>query len=334
MNLLVTGAAGFIGSNFVGEALKKGHQVVGLDAFTYAGHKENLEEYKEGFHLVEGNICDQQLVESLLNEFQIDGVINFAAESHVDRSIEGPGVFIQTNIVGVYNLLDCGLKYWKHKKDFRMVQVSTDEVYGSLGDSGYFTENTPYKPNSPYSASKASGDFLARAWFKTYQFPVITTNCSNNYGPKQYPEKLIPHMIQCALKEKPLPVYGTGKNVRDWIHVSDHCQGVLLALEKGLPGETYCFGGRSERNNITVVKEICTLLDELSPRRNGKKYEELIQFVEDRKGHDWRYAIDDTKAQKELGFERQFQNFEEGLKNTVQWYLDHQNWVQKVLGEQ
>ena len=330
-SLLVTGGAGFIGSNFVELALQNNAKVVVLDSLTYAGHLDNLKEFPQ-VQFVKGNICDPQLVPQILREHKIDTVFNFAAESHVDRSITGPGEFVSTNITGVYNLLQCSLEYWRTLQagnNFRYVQVSTDEVYGSLGDEGKFSETTPYQPNSPYSASKAAGDHLVRAWFHTFHLPVVTTNCSNNYGPKQFPEKLIPHMIQCGLQGKPLPVYGTGRNVRDWIHVKDHCRGVWLAGERGTPGETYCFGGNSERRNLQVVESICDLLDEMKPRAAGS-YRELMKFVEDRKGHDWRYAIDDTKAQRELGFERMFKNFEQGLRDTVQWYLSNSAWVESV----
>jgi dTDP-glucose 4,6-dehydratase len=336
-SILVTGAAGFIGSNFVDLAKSKGHEVIVLDALTYAGHIENLRSIHSAYKVVEGNICDQDLVGKLLDQYQPRAVINFAAESHVDRSIHGPGAFIETNILGVFNLLRCSLDHWQgldgaQKSDFRYLQVSTDEVYGSLGSTGKFSETTPMAPNSPYSASKASGDLLTRAWFHTYGLPTITTNCSNNYGPKQFPEKLIPHIINCALTGKPLPVYGDGGNVRDWIHVKDHCAGILLALEKGQLGETYCFGGDAERNNLDVVKTICKLLDELRPRSDGKLHSTSISFVQDRLGHDRRYAIDDSKAASELGFKRQYQ-FESGLTDTVKWYLDNDAWVNAVLSK-
>ena len=333
--LLVTGAAGFIGSNFVELATSQGREVVVLDALTYAGHKENLDFSKLlAFH--EGDICDGPLVSQILQKYKIEGLINFAAESHVDRSITDPSAFIQTNTTGVFTLMNCALAYWEtlkapERERFRMIQVSTDEVFGTLGDEGKFTENTPYAPNSPYSASKAGGDLLARAWFHTYKLPVLITNCSNNYGPKQYPEKLIPLMIQHALTGQLLPVYGEGLNVRDWIHVEDHCSGVLLALDKGKPGESYCFGGNSERRNIDVVKSICALLEKKRPRAKGK-YEDLITFVEDRKGHDWRYAIDDSKAQRELGFRRKYETFEKGLEQTIDWYLENEKWVRAVTG--
>lgn len=333
-SLLVTGACGFIGSSFVRQAVNQDYKVIVLDALTYAGHKENLKGVPH--ELVVGNIQDEEVVKNLLKIHSIQGLINFAAESHVDRSITGPSAFIETNIQGTFNLLSCAYEYWKtldetKKVNFRYVQISTDEVYGSLGFTGKFNEMLPYKPNSPYSASKASADHLVRAWFHTYGLPTITTNCSNNYGPRQFPEKLIPHMITCALAGKPLPVYGDGGNIRDWIHVEDHCDGILLALTKGRPGSTYCFGGNAERNNLDVVKTICKELDQLLPCGNHKSYGDLITFVTDRLGHDRRYAIDDTFAQKELGFKRKY-DFENGLKNTIQWYLDNAAWSKAVTG--
>jgi dTDP-glucose 4,6-dehydratase len=333
--VLVTGAAGFIGSNFVEQAVPSADQVIVLDALTYAGHLENLDSVKAKIEFVHGNICDRPAVAALFAKHDFDVVVNFAAESHVDRSIENPVSFVETNVMGVASLLDASLKIWEKKagsaKDnFRFIQVSTDEVFGQLGDEGHFTEKTPYAPSSPYSSSKAGGDHLARAWFHTYKLPVIVTNCSNNYGPKQFPEKLIPTIIRCALAGQALPVYGNGKNVRDWIHVSDHCAGVQLAIDNGRPGESYCFGGRSERQNLDVVKSICAELDRVMPKSSGS-YASQIQFVEDRKGHDWRYAIDDSKAEKELGFKRQYTKFEDGLKATIHWYLENQAWVAAVM---
>lgn len=334
---LVTGAAGFIGSTFVELAIAASHKVVVLDALTYAGHKENLQSIisSNEFKLIIGNICNGPLVMSLLERFQPDAILNFAAESHVDRSISAPSAFIETNIQGTFTLLNAALEYYKtlsgeKAAGFRYLQVSTDEVYGSLGATGKFSETTPLAPNSPYSASKASADLLVRAWHHTYGLPTLTTNCSNNYGPRQFPEKLIPYMIHCALTGKPLPVYGDGGNIRDWIHVEDHCRGILLALEKGRPGGTYCFGGNAERNNLDVVRTICRELDGLRPRADGKSYETGIQFVTDRLGHDRRYAIDDTLAQRELGFTRKYE-FESGLANTVRWYLENQTWCEAVL---
>jgi len=338
-NYLVTGGAGFIGSNFVVQAVACGNRVIVLDSLTYAGHRENLDGIRGpgSSELVVGDIRDAKLVPEQLRKYQIEAVVHFAAESHVDRSITGPSAFIETNVNGTYNLLSASLDYWKSltgaKKDsFRFLQVSTDEVFGALGDTGKFTETTPLAPNSPYSASKASGDLLVRAWHHTYGLPTITTNCSNNYGPRQFPEKLIPHVIQCAITGKPLPVYGKGANVRDWIHVEDHCRGVALALAKGKPGGTYLFGGNAERKNIDVVHEICKHLDRLRPRADKKSYDTQITFVTDRLGHDWRYAIDDALSQRELGFKRTY-DFESGLENTIRWYLDHATWVQAVLGK-
>ncbi len=336
--ILVTGAAGFIGSQFIELVLSSRNvKIVVLDRLTYAGNRatylDAVGEFGSRCEFVEGDICDRQLVQSLFEKHRFSAVVNFAAESHVDRSIESAAEFIQTNIMGVFTLLDVSLRYFEKsdtsKDSFRFLQVSTDEVFGQLGEEGAFTEETAYAPSSPYSASKAAGDHLARAWHHTYKLPVIVTNCSNNYGPRQYPEKLIPHMIACAMAGKPLPVYGNGLNVRDWIHVADHARGVLLALEKGVVGESYCFGGRSERRNIAVVEAICDELQKLVPRKTGT-YRDLITFVEDRKGHDWRYAIDDSKAERELGFVREFKSFEAGLGATIKWYLENQAWVSKV----
>lgn len=337
MRLVVTGGAGFIGSAFVREATQAGHEIVILDALTYAGHMENIDDVlKPGkIDFIKSDIKNFDDSLATFQKYQIDGVVNFAAESHVDNSISGPRAFIETNVMGTFALLEASRSYFQKldstkKTNFRYVQVSTDEVYGSLGDTGKFHEKLPYQPNSPYSASKAASDHLVRAWFHTYHLPTITTNCSNNYGPRQFPEKLIPVMITKCLAGEKLPVYGTGGNVRDWIHVEDHSRGVLLALTKGTPGETYCFGGNSERNNLQVVTTICTILDEIRPRSDKKSYKEQISFVQDRAGHDWRYAIDDTKAQKELGFTRNYKQFEDGLRATVVWYLENLGWVDKV----
>jgi dTDP-glucose 4,6-dehydratase len=330
-SFLVTGGAGFIGSAFVRLLAQGGHRITVLDALTYAGHRENLEGVKA--ELVVGNICDGPLVSRLLKEHQINVVVNFAAESHVDRSISSPAEFIETNVRGTCALLTASLDHFQKLPDkakFRYVQISTDEVYGSLGPTGKFSETSPFAPNSPYSASKAAGDHLVRAWFHTYGLPTLTTNCSNNYGPRQYPEKLIPHMIHCALTGRPLPVYGDGGNVRDWIHVEDHCHGILLAVERGKPGETYCFGGDAERNNLDVVRALCRELDRRKPRADGKPHESAIQFVTDRLGHDRRYAIDDARARRELGFTRRH-TFEQGLADTVAWYLDNGAWREAVL---
>jgi dTDP-glucose 4,6-dehydratase len=337
MKLLVTGAAGFIGSSFVREALNQDHKIYVLDILTYAGHIENIDELieKKQIQFIKEDICNFESNLKILTEYQIDGVVNFAAESHVDNSIHGPKDFIQTNIMGTFALLEASRSYWNTlsestRTNFRFLQVSTDEVFGSLGDTGKFSETTSYQPNSPYSASKAAADHLVRAWHHTYKLPTITTNCSNNYGPRQFPEKLIPLMINHALTGKALPVYGNGSNIRDWIHVEDHAAGVLLALTKGKPGSTYCFGGNSERNNLHVVQTLCKMLDRLQARADKKSYAEQISFVTDRAGHDWRYAIDDSLAQKELGFNRKYRNFEEGLEQTIKWYLANQGWVKKV----
>lgn len=352
--ILVTGACGFIGSQFVENILATTSKaIVVIDKLTYAGHSATLDhairaaatrtdksenQMRERIEFIKGDIADRRFINDVVMAQRPEAIINFAAESHVDRSIESAAEFIETNIMGVFALLDTSRRYYDGlesaaQSKFRFVQVSTDEVFGELGETGYFTEETPFAPNSPYSASKASGDHLARAWFHTYKLPVIITNCSNNYGPRQFPEKLIPHMIECALRGKPLPVYGEGKNVRDWIHVADHAKGIELALTLGVPGESYCFGGRSERRNIDVVKSICTILDELKPRQGGGSYLEQISFVTDRKGHDWRYAIDDTKSEKELGFKRQYTAFEDGLSATIQWYLENSAWVTQVGGQ-
>lgn len=337
MRLLVTGAAGFIGSAFVRQALKQNYKVVILDALTYAGHMESINDIlKPGeVDFVKSDIksLDENL--AIMSKYKVDAVVNFAAESHVDNSISGPRAFIETNVIGTFSMLEASRSYFntlsaEAKKNFRYIQISTDEVYGSLGETGKFHELLQYQPNSPYSASKAASDHLARAWFHTYKLPTITTNCSNNYGPRQFPEKLIPVMITKCLKQEALPVYGNGGNIRDWIHVDDHSNGILLALQKGQPGETYCFGGNSERNNLQVVNSICATLDQIKPRADKKSYKEQISFVQDRAGHDWRYAIDDTKAQKELGFKRKYTQFEDGLKDTILWYLDNMKWVESV----
>lgn len=330
---LVTGGAGFIGSCFVAQAVERGDKVIILDALTYAGHKENLEwinnqNWPGQYELIIGNICDGELVTTLLHQYNINAVVHFAAESHVDNSIASPAAFIETNIVGTYRLLEAGRQYWKSldaatQENFRFLLVSTDEVYGTLGEAGMFTEESRYQPNSPYSASKASADMLARAWYETYGFPTIITNCSNNYGPRQYTEKLIPVMVTKALAGEPLPVYGQGANIRDWIHVEDHCRGIYLALTQGNIGETYCFGGREEWRNIDIVHKICEILQTLVP--SDTSYKDQITFVEDRLGHDFRYAIDDSKAEKELHFTRDY-NFEQGLKATIEWYINNPNW--------
>lgn len=333
--LLVTGGAGFIGSCFVAQCVARGLSVIVLDKMTYAAHSSNLEWIDSGWTLIKGDIADTTLVGRLLREHTISRVVNFAAESHVDNSISGPKPFIDTNITGTFLLLEACRDYWQAldvdgKAAFRFLQVSTDEVYGSLGATGKFSETSPYQPNSPYSASKAAADHLARAWYHTYGLPVITTHCTNNYGPRQHPEKLIPHMISCALSGKKLPVYGDGKNVRDWIHVEDHCAGVALALEKGKFGETYDLGGDEEAENITLVKTICSLLDRKRPKKTGS-YADQISFVTDRPGHDRRYAIDSRKAERELGFTRRY-TLAKGLEATVEWYLANEAWCKTMMG--
>lgn len=336
--VLVTGGAGFIGSNFVHRLMKQDDiEVINLDALTYAGNIETLADVdcKLNHHFVLGSIGDQSLVDYLLVRYQPDAIVNFAAESHVDRSIDDPGAFIQTNVVGTHSLLECSRKYWNQlqgdaKQDFRFLHVSTDEVYGSLGAEGKFTETTPYQPNSPYSASKAASDHLVRAYHHTYGMPVLTTNCSNNYGPYQFPEKLIPLMIVNALAGKPLPVYGKGLNVRDWLYVEDHCSAIQTVLAKGVIGEVYNIGGNNEKTNMEVIEMLCQLLDELVPHSQFKPHMELITYVQDRPGHDLRYAIDAGKIDRDLGWQPE-ETFESGMRKTVQWYLDNQQWWQNIL---
>ena len=334
---LVTGGAGFIGGNFVLEAIASGVRIVNLDALTYAGNRDTLAslEGNPDHVFVHGDIGDGALVARLLAEHRPDAVVNFAAESHVDRSIDGPAAFVQTNVVGTLALLEAVRDYWKSLegaagKDFRFLHVSTDEVYGSLGDTGKFTEETAYAPNSPYSASKAASDHLVRAFHHTYGLPVLTTNCSNNYGPYQFPEKLIPLVIARALAGEPLPVYGDGRNVRDWLYVGDHCAAIRAVLERGRVGETYNVGGDAEMRNIDVVNTICALLDARRPRADGKPRNTQVTYVADRPGHDRRYAIDATKLKSELGWQPAH-TFERGIADTVDWYLDHQDWVRRVL---
>jgi dTDP-glucose 4,6-dehydratase len=335
--LFVTGGAGFIGANFVLQAISDGLQVINLDKLTYAGNLDTLTSLQgNSSHIfVQGDIGDRALLASLLRAHRPQGVVNFAAESHVDRSIDGPAEFVHTNVVGTLGLLECARDYWKSlegeaREDFRFLHVSTDEVYGSLGADGKFTETTPYAPNSPYSASKAASDHLVRAFHHTYGLPVLTTNCSNNYGPYQFPEKLIPLVIQKALDAEALPVYGDGLNIRDWLFVGDHCSAIRRVLDGGRVGETYNVGGNAERENITVVKTICALLDARRPLADGRTRESLITYVKDRPGHDRRYAIDSSKLQGELGW-KPSQTFETGIAATVDWYLDNQAWTQRVL---
>jgi len=338
--ILVTGGAGFIGGNFVLDWLANpaSEGIINLDKLTYAGNLATLEPVNnDSRHIfVHGDIGDQALVKRLLVEHKPRAIINFAAESHVDRSILGPAEFVQTNIVGTFNLLECAREYWntlesKEKENFRFHHISTDEVYGSLSPKApAFTEEHPFKPNSPYSASKAASDHLVRAWFHTYGFPVLTTNCSNNYGPYHFPEKLIPLIILNALNGKPLPIYGDGQQVRDWLYVGDHCSAIRAVLDSGKLGETYNIGGWNEKANIDVVKAICSILDELKPRSDGKPYIEQITYVKDRPGHDRRYAINASKVEHELGW-HPAETFETGIRKTVQWYLDNSAWVDGIV---
>lgn len=332
--ILITGGAGFIGSNFVPYFAAKypEYNIINLDKLTYAGNLENLAECESmpNYTFVHGDICDRELIDKLFAEHDIRGVIHFAAESHVDNSIKCPDAFIKTNINGTFNLVDAARRHWMDGpsqvkagyEDCRFHHISTDEVYGALGETGFFTETTPYAPNSPYSASKASSDFIVRAYHHTFGMNVTTSNCSNNYGPKQHNEKLIPHIIAAALAGKPLPIYGRGENVRDWLYVLDHCKAIDLIFHNGKSGETYNIGGHNERNNITIVNTICDILDNLRPRADGRKYAEQITFVADRAGHDFRYAIDATKLETELGW-RADETFDTGIVKTVKWYLEH-----------
>ncbi|MCW8856252.1 MAG: dTDP-glucose 4,6-dehydratase [Kangiella sp.] len=330
--LLITGGAGFIGSNFVHYWIQNHPEdrIINLDALTYAGNLENLAgiEESETYRFVHGDICDAALIEKLFTEEKIDRVVHFAAESHVDRSITGPEAFIKTNVHGTFTLLETARKTWANDANCRFLHVSTDEVYGSLGDNDpAFTETTPFAPNSPYSASKASSDHLVRAYFHTYNLPVLTTNCSNNYGPYQFPEKLIPLVFINALEGKPLPIYGDGQYIRDWLHVEDHCRGIDAVLQQGRLGETYNIGGCNEWANIDIVKLICKRLDELRPGNNPKA--ELITYVTDRPGHDRRYAINAGKIMTELGWSPQY-TFETGIEHTLNWYLENQGWWERI----
>lgn len=331
---LITGGAGFIGSCYVLKARAAGVKVITLDKLTYSGNPENLASLEnDPDHIfVQGDIGDYDLVASLLAEHKPRAVVNFAAESHVDRSILDPEAFVRTNVLGTTTLLRACRDYLEgeNTENFRFLHISTDEVFGSLdADDPPFTERTPYAPNSPYSATKASSDHLTQAWYETYGLPVIITNCSNNYGPRQFPEKLIPLIISNALALKPIPVYGTGKNIRDWLHVEDHCEAVSLVLEKGEIGQSYCIGGRSERTNLDVVRTVCGVLDEMRPLKDGS-YVNFITHVGDRPGHDWRYAVDCTKIETELGWKPRW-SFEQGIRATVQWYLDNREWTARIL---
>ncbi|MEP0548673.1 MAG: dTDP-glucose 4,6-dehydratase [Rhodothermales bacterium] len=333
--LLVTGGAGFIGSALVRHLIRHtDYHVVNVDKLTYAGNLESLAAVEDDprYTFEQVDICDAGAVARLFATYRPVGVLHLAAESHVDRSIDGPAAFVQTNLVGTFTLLDAARAYWKElgeteREAFRFLHVSTDEVYGALGDEGLFTEETPYDPSSPYSASKAGSDHLARAWHRTYGLPVLVTNCSNNYGPFQFPEKLVPVVILKALDGQPIPVYGEGKNVRDWLFVEDHVEALVAVLERGTPGETYNVGGLNEQTNLDVVHAICGLMDELHP--DGAPHADLITFVTDRPGHDWRYAIDASKIERELGWTPR-ETFETGLRKTVRWYLDNATWCERV----
>lgn len=330
-NVLITGGAGFIGSNFIPYFLNQNPNttLINLDKLTYAGELSNLDELHNNpnYKFIEGDICDRVLIEKLFKTYNFKGVIHFAAESHVDNSINKPEAFISTNVLGTFTLLDVAKEQWylephKPKKgceNYRFHHISTDEVYGTLGETGLFTEQTPYAPNSPYSASKASSDFIVRSYFHTFGMNVVTTNCSNNYGPKQHDEKLIPTIIRKAVQGEKIPIYGDGKNIRDWLYVLDHCKGISLAFHKGKAGETYNIGGENERNNLYIARTICEILDQIVPKQ--KSHKELITFVKDRPGHDFRYAIDASKIKKELGWKAD-ENFETGIKKTVKWYLN------------
>ena len=333
MKLLVTGGAGFIGSAVVRLAVSRGHEVVNLDALTYAACLENVASVSASplYTFEQADIRDLPALEAIFQKHQPDAVMHLAAESHVDRSIDGPRAFIETNVMGTYNMLQAARHYWEGRgkpKAFRFHHISTDEVFGSLGATGQFTEETPYDPRSPYSASKASSDHLVRAWNETYGLPVVLTNCSNNYGPFHFPEKLIPVVILSALAGKPIPIYGKGENVRDWLYVEDHADALLLVLEKGALGRSYNIGGENERSNLELVQTICTILDALKPA--SEPYANLIEFVSDRPGHDLRYAIDPTRIREELGW-RPSVTVEEGLEKTVRWYLENEEWWQPLL---
>jgi dTDP-glucose 4,6-dehydratase len=335
--LLVTGGAGFIGSCFVRQLIgEKAARIVNLDKLTYAGNLDSLDPVAEDplYEFVQGDICDASLVNQLITDKRPDAIVNFAAESHVDRSIDGPAEFVQTNVVGTFTLLQAAREYWltlstSARDAFRFLHVSTDEVYGSLGPKGRFTEQTPYAPNSPYSASKASSDHFVRAYHHTFHLPTLITNCSNNYGPYQFPEKLVPLMILNAQEGKPLPVYGDGQNVRDWLYVEDHCRAIHAVLDKGTPGEVYNIGGDCERANLDVVHLICDLVDQMKPELPHAPCRSLITYVQDRPGHDRRYAIDATKIQSQLGW-KPLEDFESGFDRTVHWFLENPRWVQRV----
>jgi dTDP-glucose 4,6-dehydratase len=332
--ILITGGCGFIGSNFIQYILANTNyrNVINLDKLTYAGNLNNLLDIQkdERYIFIQGDICDHNCVRNIFKEYLPNAVVHFAAESHVDRSIDGPQQFIQTNIIGTSVLLQESVDYYIHlnksfRAKFKFHHISTDEVFGSLGEGGYFSESTAYDPSSPYSASKASSDHLVRAWHRTFGLPVTISNCSNNYGPYQFPEKLIPLMILNCLAEKPLPVYGTGENVRDWLYVQDHCDAINMVLQKGIVGDTYNVGGNNEIQNIQIVRDICTILDEVKPAESRNSYHQLITFVKDRPGHDFRYAIDSTKIKQDLGWQPH-ETFKSGLRKTINWYLENKDW--------
>ena len=325
--ILITGGYGFIGSCFALRQIKAGNKIINLDKMTYAANPKNLAEIENSpnYHFIRGDICDQNLISEILTKFDIDLVVNFAAETHVDNSIANPGAFITTNLVGTFSLLNSALNFYKNRsnKDFKFIHISTDEVYGTLTlEDPKFSEKTNYAPNSPYSASKAGSDHLARAWFETYGLPVIITNCSNNFGARQHKEKFIPTVINSCLANKNIPIYGNGKNIRDWIYVEDHCFGIELAIKNGKLGESYCFGGDAERQNIDIANKICEILDQIKPKNDGTSYKKQLSFVQDRLGHDFRYAIDSSKAKKELGFKLEG-DFESKLQTTINWYLNN-----------
>lgn len=337
--ILVTGGAGFIGSNFIHFLIENEPtwKIVNVDALTYAGNLENLSDIpKENYSFIHGDICDQTLIEKILLDYKIDTIVHFAAESHVDRSIEGPGAFVQTNIVGTYNLLEVARHIWKTEEGYsgkRFHHVSTDEVFGMLSNQDpAFMENTPYSPNSPYAASKASSDHLVRSYHHTFGLPITITNCSNNYGPYQFPEKLIPLIILNAVNGRPLPIYGDGQQIRDWLFVKDHCEGIVAVIKNGLVGETYNIGGENQYPNIKIVKKICKLLDEYLPESPYFPHENLITFVKDRPGHDFRYDMNISKIRRELGWSPSY-SLEDGLAFTVKWYLNNQEWIEKVTGK-
>lgn len=333
---MITGAAGFIGSNLAHFLTVHDNFIFAFDKLTYAGNITSLNGIPcDKFVFIKGDICDTDLLYKTLVRYRISRIFHLAAESHVDRSIDGPATFIETNINGTFSMLTAARKYYEtldneQRKEFRFLHVSTDEVYGSLGEIGFFTEKTPFAPNSPYSASKAASDLLVRAWFHTYGLPVLTTNCSNNYGPRQFPEKLIPLVIHNALAGKDLPVYGDGKNVRDWLYVEDHCRALCMVMQDGIPGDTYNIGGSCERQNIEIVEMVCKILDDLCPKQDGTSYKAQIKFVKDRPGHDRRYAIDASKIKQELGWKPN-ETFNSGMRKTVEWYLNNQVWVENIL---